>query len=67
MPSTTEPPRRAARRRICTPGECIFRGRCTEYCGLSHARMQMRVVALEQADYDAWVENQLQDAAEPTD
>lgn len=44
----------------------IYRGQCTEFCGLSHARMQMRVVALDEADYAAWVENQLQDAAAPT-
>lgn len=45
----------------------IYRGQCTEFCGLSHSRMQMRVVALARADYDAWVENQLRDAATPTD
>lgn len=45
----------------------IYRGQCTEFCGLSHSRMQMRVVALSEADYAAWVENQLQDAATPTD
>ena len=45
----------------------IYRGQCTEFCGLSHARMQMRVVALDRPDYDAWVENQLRDARTPTD
>lgn len=45
----------------------IYRGQCTEFCGLSHSRMQMRVIALPQDEYDAWVENQLQDAATPTD
>jgi len=44
----------------------IYRGQCTEFCGLSHARMQMRVVALTDADYAAWVENQTQDAVAPT-
>jgi len=29
--------------------------------------MQMRVIALAQDDYDAWVENQLQDARTPSD
>lgn len=43
----------------------VFRGQCTEFCGLSHAYMQMRVVALEPAEYDAWVDNQLRDATEP--
>jgi len=34
-------------------------GQCTEYCGLSHANMRMRVIALPQEEYDAWVENQM--------
>jgi cytochrome c oxidase subunit 2 len=42
-------------------------GQCTEFCGLSHANMRMRVVALSPEDWDRWVENQLQNAAEPTD
>ncbi|MEL7207000.1 MAG: cytochrome c oxidase subunit II [Actinomycetota bacterium] len=33
-------------------------GQCTEYCGLSHANMRMRVIALEPDEYDAWLENQ---------
>lgn len=39
------------------PGE--YNGWCTEYCGLSHARMRMSAVALPAAEFDAWVENQL--------
>jgi hypothetical protein len=38
----------------------VFRGQCTEYCGLSHANMRMIVRALEPADYDEWLENQLE-------
>jgi cytochrome c oxidase subunit 2 len=45
------------------PGQ--YRGQCTEYCGLSHGNMRMRVYALDQADYDAWVENQLAPAPVP--
>lgn len=45
----------------------IYRGQCTEYCGLSHANMRMRVVALTEADYAQWVENQTTEAAAPTD
>ena len=45
------------------PGTYV--GQCTEFCGLSHAYMRMNVVALPQDEFDAWVENQLQDAAEP--
>ncbi len=42
-------------------------GQCTEFCGLSHANMRMRVVALARADYDAWVANQVKPATDPTD
>lgn len=34
----------------------IYRGQCTELCGKDHAFMPVVVVAMEQADYDAWVE-----------
>jgi cytochrome c oxidase subunit 2 len=47
------------------PGE--YYGQCTEFCGLAHAKMRMRVVALAQADYDKWIENQRQPATNPTD
>jgi cytochrome c oxidase subunit II len=47
-------------------GPGVFRGQCTEYCGLSHAWMRMRVVALEADDYEAWQENQLRGAQNPT-
>jgi cytochrome c oxidase subunit II len=44
------------------PGE--FWGQCAEFCGLSHANMRMRVVALDADDWARWVENQHQPAAE---
>jgi cytochrome c oxidase subunit 2 len=45
----------------------VFRGQCTEFCGLSHANMRMLVRAVSSSDYDAWVRNQLKDhAADPT-
>lgn len=47
------------------PGE--YTGWCTEFCGLSHARMRMSVIALPQADFDAWLANQMLPAAQPTD
>ena len=45
------------------PGTYV--GQCTEYCGLSHAYMRMVVQALPQDEYDAWVQDQLEPAAEP--
>jgi cytochrome c oxidase subunit II len=37
-------------------------GQCTEYCGLSHANMRMRVIALPREEYDTWLANQLEPA-----
>jgi cytochrome c oxidase subunit 2 len=45
------------------PGTYI--GQCTEYCGLSHAYMRMVVHALPEAEFEEWVERQLQPAREP--
>ena len=36
----------------------IYEGQCTEFCGLSHANMRQRVIALDKADFDTWVANQ---------
>lgn len=33
-------------------------GQCAEYCGESHAVMRFRVIALDEADFKAWVANQ---------
>ena len=45
----------------------VYFGQCTEFCGLSHSRMRMQAVALSTADFQAWVDQQVQPAAEPTD
>ncbi|MFM7687009.1 MAG: cytochrome c oxidase subunit II [Actinomycetota bacterium] len=45
----------------------LYMGQCTEFCGLSHARMRQAAVALDTADFQAWVDNQLQPYAAPTD
>jgi cytochrome c oxidase subunit II len=34
----------------------VYWGQCTEFCGLSHSRMRMQVVAMTDDDFDAWVE-----------
>ena len=41
-------------------------GQCTEYCGLSHANMRMRVIALPQDQFDAWLANQVEPAEAAT-
>jgi cytochrome c oxidase subunit 2 len=47
------------------PGK--FTGWCTEFCGLSHARMRMSTIALTEADFEAWIQNQRELAEVPTD
>lgn len=44
----------------------VYRGQCTEFCGLSHGFMRMRVVALSPADYADWKAKQLEGAEVPT-
>ena len=47
------------------PGTYV--GQCTEFCGLSHAYMRQRVVALPQAEFDAWLDAQTEDATMPAE
>jgi cytochrome c oxidase subunit 2 len=47
------------------PGK--YTGWCTEFCGLSHARMRMSTVALSEADFDAWFAGQVEPAAIPAE
>lgn len=37
----------------------VFRGQCTEYCGVQHTHMGLEVVADADADFAAWWDNQL--------
>lgn len=42
-----------------------FRGFCAEFCGASHAWMQIRVVAEDEADFQAWLRQQASPAVAP--
>lgn len=42
-------------------------GQCTEFCGLSHAEMRIKVVALSPDDFQAWAEKQIKPFVAPTD
>ena len=44
-----------------------YTGWCTEYCGLSHARMRMSTIALPQEEFDQWLANQATLADVPTE
>jgi cytochrome c oxidase subunit II len=43
----------------------IFAGQCAEFCGLSHANMRMEIVALDDADFQSWIDNQLEPYQSP--
>lgn len=43
-----------------------YTGQCASYCGEEHALMRLLVVAQKPAEYHAWVEQQLQPGATPT-
>ena len=45
----------------------VYRGQCTEFCGLSHANMRIKVFAHTPEDFDDWVSDQREEAAEATD
>ena len=43
----------------------IYLGQCAEYCGLSHANMRFRVIAMTKDDFAQWVSDQQQGPAVP--
>ncbi|MGI8936788.1 MAG: cytochrome c oxidase subunit II [Iamia sp.] len=43
------------------PGEYV--GQCTEFCGLSHAEMRIKVIALTADGFDRWADGQQRQAA----
>jgi cytochrome c oxidase subunit II len=43
----------------------VYRGQCTEFCGLSHANMRMLVRAVTADDFALWQANQQKPAVEP--
>jgi cytochrome c oxidase subunit II len=42
-----------------------YLGQCAEYCGLSHANMRFRVIAVEPSEFDDWIDEQQQGPAVP--
>lgn len=45
----------------------VYHGRCAEFCGLQHARMDFLVIAEPPEKFAAWYEAQLKSAAPPAD
>ncbi len=42
----------------------IFFGQCAEFCGTQHANMKLRVVAEPREEFDRWLQNEKQPAAD---
>jgi cytochrome c oxidase subunit II len=45
----------------------VYRGQCSEFCGLQHAHMALWVIAEPKDKFDAWMRQQLQPAVSPSD
>jgi cytochrome c oxidase subunit 2 len=45
----------------------VYVGQCKEYCGLSHAYMRARVVALSESEFATWLDQQQEEWQEPDD
>ena len=45
----------------------VYRGMCTEFCGIQHALMHVIVVAMPADEFDAWVAARVEPPAPPTD
>lgn len=43
----------------------VYKGKCAELCGPSHALMDFKVIALERDEFDAWVNDMKNPVAEP--
>ncbi|MBS7699936.1 MULTISPECIES: cytochrome c oxidase subunit II [unclassified Chelatococcus] len=48
-------PGRTNRLRLRAERPGIYRGQCAEYCGTAHAQMSLEIVAVSQAEFDAWL------------
>jgi cytochrome c oxidase subunit 2 len=40
----------------------VYFGQCTEFCGLSHSRMRMQTIAMNEADFQQWIDMQMSPA-----
>jgi cytochrome c oxidase subunit 2 len=44
----------------------VYRGQCAEFCGFQHAHMGFSVIAQPVDDFQAWQQQQLKSASDPT-
>ena len=58
-------PGRTTAVRLTAEREGVYRGQCAEYCGGPHALMALEVIAMPQAEYDAWLAREASPARSP--
>lgn len=57
------PGRQSAPWKIQADEPGVYFGQCTEFCGLSHSRMRMQVIALPMDEFQEWVTAQMEGVA----
>jgi cytochrome c oxidase subunit II len=60
-------PGRKTTLRLAATSPGVSRGQCAEYCGGAHALMSFYVVAMEQAGFDAWLQQESGPAVKATE
>jgi cytochrome c oxidase subunit 2 len=60
-------PGRTTTLRVSADRPGIFRGQCAEYCGGPHALMALPVIAMPDAEFQAWLAGEAGPAAAPAD
>jgi cytochrome c oxidase subunit II len=59
-------PGKVNRIELDAPDPGVYRGQCSEFCGVGHAQMAFDVIVQPPAQFQAWLRNQAQPAARPS-
>jgi cytochrome c oxidase subunit 2 len=59
-------PGKVNRIELDAPHPGVYRGQCSEFCGMGHAQMAFYVIVQPPDQFRAWLQNQEQPAAEPS-
>jgi len=58
-------PGRVNHMRVTAVDPGLYFGQCAEFCGISHANMRLRVIAMVPEEFDAWLQGQARPAQPP--
>jgi cytochrome c oxidase subunit 2 len=59
-------PGRVNRIELDAPDPGVYRGQCSEFCGVGHAQMAFDVIVQPPGQFRSWLQNQAQPAAQPS-